>query len=54
MTEEEFIRFVAEHGPEEIPREVPLEWFELAAFQEACDRSALKTAGGMKLPEFLR
>jgi hypothetical protein len=53
MTEEEFIRFVAEYGPDEVPPEVPLEWFELAAFQEACDRWELKTAGGMKLPEFL-
>jgi hypothetical protein len=54
MTAEEFIRFVAEYGPDEVPPDVPLEWFELAAFQDACDRWHLKTAGGMKLPEFLR
>src|SRR5207253_249562 len=54
MTQEEFLRLVAEQGPDEAPADVPDEWFELPAFREACDRWLQKTAGGMRLPEFLR
>ena len=53
MTQEEFFRLVYENGPDEAPDDVPDEWFSLPGCREAIERWRQKTAGGMRLREFI-